>query len=139
MSTIKDTLEILKDYYNSTRQVGHTTAVMEGIKNVDGAILTHNQEFGTFLSKNGGVGGSSGLQRNPVLRKRKKESKIEVVSLAHIQNDGSVLKGLRTPLVIDNAALCFIFSDAYSEISRLESRLKMAEGKLEEISRVINR
>ena len=52
MKNIKNILETLDRYYTTTRQVGHSTAMIEGIKNTDKCIvISHNMDMGNILKE----------------------------------------------------------------------------------------
>lgn len=98
MST-KDQLETLARYFNLTRQVGHTTAMLEGAKNVDCMVVAHNQQWADELKHMGA------------------RDAISLWSLKHR------LMGIEAPLLLDNAAMFEICSGALAEINALEQRI----------------
>ena len=51
---ILDYLESLKTYFELTRQVGHTTAMLKGADNCDCLVLVHNNEMGKHLQEMSG-------------------------------------------------------------------------------------
>jgi len=100
-----DVLQKLKElsaYHVSTRQVGHTTAMLEGAKNTDGIIiLAHNMDFARQLAK-----------QCP-----------DAIPISW-QEDGLLsLRGMRRPLLIDNAAIWSILSEAAKEIQSLQAEI----------------
>lgn len=102
-------LRTILDYYNLTRQVGHTTGMLEGANYTDGAlILTHNMVMAEELKKNLGSPSS--------------------VTLQSIHSD-SMLRGMKKPLFVDNAAWQVLLSEAFNEIAQINNentRLKKA-------------
>jgi hypothetical protein len=109
---IENTLYTLMQYYAVTRQAGHTTAMLEGVKHTDGAVLvlTHDFKYGQSLKK---------LAPNVV-----------PVSLGCSME---AMVGRKVPMVVDNAALHHIASSAFSEIQSLNIcylRLKEREPDL---------
>ena len=48
---IKNILKELIVYFDSTRQVGHTTATIKGAENCDCIVLTHDTKFSIYLAK----------------------------------------------------------------------------------------
>lgn len=123
MSKLSNQLGILSDYLSTARQVGHTTAVMEGAKNIDSIVMTHNQNMAQLISDpNHNKVTPQGFP--VVLRKRDVGSKIKAIS---IQSDLNKLRGMRLPIVFDNAALFVLFSQASVELDRLEmSNIKLS-------------
>jgi len=103
-SKIEKTLYALMQYYAVTRQAGHTTAMLEGVKHTDGKVLvlTHNFKYGQSLKR---------LAPN-----------IVPVSL-HCSMEAMVGYG-NAPMVVDNAALHDIVSSAFSEIQSLRAELR---------------
>ena len=97
-SKIEKTLYTLMQYYAVTRQAGHTTAMLEGVKHTDGAVLvlTHNFRYGESLKR---------LAPNTI-----------PVSL---DCSMEAMVGRKAPMVVDNAALHQIASSAFSEIQSL--------------------
>lgn len=105
---IKSILKELLIYLEVNRQVGHTTAMVEGAGNSDCLIITHNQDMTYFITKD-------------YLKENVKYSK-KCVSLGSI-NLGD-LRGRKKPIVFDNAALFIIFRDALNAIKDLEKKKK---------------
>lgn len=97
---IKQKLETLLHYYISTRQVGHTTLLKEGIENYkkDKLILSFNKVDHTFLNV--------------------KPS--EIISWKGIQSHS--LNGYNKPLAIDNGAMYILLEETLAEIDRLENK-----------------
>ena len=97
-----DMLGTLRDYYAVNRHVGHTPAMLDGAKHSDCLVLWPNR-------------GMAQHYRNDLPLSR-------VVSLGNL----NVLRGQNKALVIDNAAMYSILSDALSEIGRLNAELARA-------------
>lgn len=97
--SIKDTLTNIWTALTTNRQVGHTTAMMEGAKNTEGAvILVHNHKYGQELKKDA--------------------PEADVVAL----EDTETLMGRAQPLCIDNKALADLCRMAAGRIADLEER-----------------
>ena len=92
---IKEKLEILKHYYDSTRAAGHTTLMKKGINNYEEQklVLVYNKNHGKELGLN--------LQ--------------EIISWLNPN-----LKGHNAPLAIDNAVMHEMLDDTLSYINELE-------------------
>lgn len=108
--TTQQQLAELAYYYASSRQVGHTTAMMRGAKVSDCLILAHNQCGARNIKLLAPMG--------------------SVISLASM---GERLRGIRKPLLIDNAAMSEILQGALAEIERLEQKVATARRKAQEI------
>jgi hypothetical protein len=98
---IKKILEEFVQYFSGTRQVGHTTTMLHGtIDNTEPVVIvTHNQEYGRYIQK------------------LTKKSDI-ATSINAITN--GTLRGRKSPIVFDNAALHIIFSECLEKINSLE-------------------
>ena len=107
----KNTLIELRDYFYSVRNVGHTTAMMEGAKNVDCIVLSHCEEGTRFIKSLDYQG--------------------DVKSVHQI--GGGKLKGLRKPMVLDNAALVEVLNMALIEIEKQEARVEKVKNLAHEI------
>jgi len=94
----KKELITLGNYFIATRQVGHTTAMMEGAKNTSCLILTSNQ---------------MGVDRLKTFK-----PKGDVISIQNVEQD---LRGRNQPLLLDNEAVVTVISHALEEIRRLEA------------------
>lgn len=94
---IEETLEELVLYLDTTRRVGHTTAIMRGAIDVpETRIVVANLADGRHMEKN--------LMR------------AQVIPLDNL----FALRGLRAPLVLDNAALLRLMRESLREIERLK-------------------
>lgn len=108
MKTIKETLKELVYYYVCTRMVGHTSATINGLKNSPDAILVvSTQGMGGHISENFHT---------------RRDTKMK--SIYQIKKNG--LRGYKSPIIFDNAALYEIFSDALDRINKLENMLNEA-------------
>lgn len=97
-------LEDLRTYYYSTRQVGHTVAMLEGAKNIDGVIvMAHTFNFAQQLAR---------MCRDAV-----------PVSFAS-EDLAQALLGRCAPLAIDNSAMMSLLDEALTEIGRLQSEVE---------------
>lgn len=100
---IKEKLTELANYYSINRQVGHTSIMLNGTNSCENsAIVVHNHDFGTHLKK----------QCNKTT---------QIISVNSLDKQ---LRGLSKPLVIDNATLFSLFSEASEKISELELKLQ---------------
>jgi hypothetical protein len=99
---IEKILYALMQYYAVNRQVGHTTAMMEGVKNVDGKVivLTQNLIYGNELKK---------LAPNVI-----------PVSIDFLSES---IVGRKNAMVLDNHAIQSITARALSEITDLRDDL----------------
>lgn len=96
MSKIEDILEGYLNYYISTRQVGHTTTMLNGAKsNSDSLVVVANEIMGRYIREN---------------------HDSNYITYCNINN----LKGRNAPIVFDNAALHMIFSDVLIELNYLK-------------------
>ena len=94
---IKEILRDLVAYYAATGRVGHSTALMEGVANTESvAVIIPNYRHARALAA--------------------KAPKALPVPVGNLQ----LLKGQRTPLVIDNQVIEMLLSEALAEIERLE-------------------
>lgn len=116
MSKLSNQLGAFSDYLATVRQVGHTTTMMEGVKNIDAIVVTHNENMGKTIS-------DPNFQKvtpygDPfILKKRTHGSKIKTIT---IQSDLNKLRGMQLPMVFDNAALYVLFSQASVALDKLE-------------------
>jgi len=93
---IKEKIQAIRDYFDFTRQVGHTTLMKKGIDNYDKdkLVLTHKKEEYDWL----------GLKPT------------EVISWHNL----NALKGNKKPLVIDNGILWLMLNETIEYINELE-------------------
>jgi len=98
---IKNILKELVGYYECTRQVGHTTAVIEGARYKPKTIVvTNSKEMSNHYRK------VCSDEINTII----------------LQNIGSSLRGHNRPIIFDNAALHVIFSEALKTIESIETK-----------------
>jgi len=97
---IKEKLEILRDYYDSNRKVGHTTLLKEGTKNYskDKLIVAYKKECIGFLEV--------------------KPS--EIISWSNL----NALHGNKKPIVIDNDVMSCLLNETLEKITKLERKIK---------------
>ena len=102
MMKIKEKLKAIRDYYDMTRQVGHTSLMKEGVVNSDKKlVLVHKQLDHLFGC-----------------------DKKDQVSWHNLDK----LIGQNKPLVIDNGIMWLMLNEALEEIEKLEEdsrKLKM--------------
>jgi hypothetical protein len=93
-------LREIRQYLEMTRQVGHTTGMLEGANYTANAlVLTHSMKMGEEIKK---------MLGSP--------SSVTVQSI----HSEAMLRGFRKPLFIDNAALWLLFNEAEAEFETLE-------------------
>ena len=112
-NSIKEKLRGLIDYFCSTRQVGHTHALLLG-DSENNIILAANEQHAQTLKILG--------------------FKSEVISINNLYR----LRGARKPLVLDNHTLLTLMSEALNEINALEAKSKNLEYKLQAIKHIIS-
>ena len=106
----KTKLETLAQYYATTRQAGHTTAMIKGAVNTERCvILAPNHHTGEMLQK-----------LAPAAK---------IVSLENPE-----LRGMRLPMLVDNSTMSRILSLALCEIERLEKALATAKASNGDVS-----
>lgn len=107
---IQKTLEELLQYYQTTRAVGHTYAMINGAKNTDNVlVLVHSQKYASEI--------------------KAKYPKAEFTGFLNLEG----LRGKRKPLLIDNGAMCAILQNALIEIRELQKQNKDLKFQLTEI------
>lgn len=100
-------LDELEAYYQHTRQVGHTTAMIEGAKNTEGVIiLAHDMKYAKKLARQCSKGATP----------------VSLGSLEHRLRDHC------RPLLIDNSAMWWLLQDAIKEIKELRFKVAKQEG-----------
>jgi hypothetical protein len=120
MSTIKNKLTDLARHLNINRQVGHTTAVIHGAKNIESNVIVHNRDMVSYLSRENGPKNPQHPEGLVKLRKKKRGEVVNCISLGELEK----LYGDHRPIVFDNCALYVLFSNSLSEIRRLESKIE---------------
>lgn len=103
---IKVASEIL-NYLTAVRQVGHTTTVLDGATKNPCILVVHNKQMADNLTRK--------LRLTKELNYNTK-----IITLADIER--GCLKGLKLPLVIDNAALYVLFDKLINHNSELNIR-----------------
>jgi hypothetical protein len=99
-------LSILLTYWQSTRQIGHTTLMLTGVVNEPrGLLLVANQDQKKYLSKS--------------------VNKDQMITIHELQE----LRGVRKPLVVDHFALRVMLNDV---LEKLQAEKSILEGKLNE-------
>lgn len=108
---IKEKLQALKDYYENTRQVGHTTLLKEGTNNFMDKkfILAYKKEYSDFYGC-------------------KPE---DIISWCRLNSDS--LKGHKRPLAIDNGIMFELLRETLEEIEKLEQ----SNEKLQQIIKIV--
>lgn len=102
--SIERILTGLRDYFSTNRQVGHTKAMIEGAGKSNCIVVVHDYNSVKDMTKQ-------------LLKKNKKQS-VKCLSLAEV-GFGELI-GHKKPLLLDNAALYDILTDALHEIKRLK-------------------
>ena len=113
---IKETLQWALHYYNSTRGVGHSNIAVTGIEDKQSMLIVLERRTGEDIRKTYHL----------------LNTKIETVDRL-----GSIM-GFKLPLVFDNMALSYIFSQALMEINRLEQECNKLESKRSEFEAKCN-
>ena len=96
---IKQQLESVVTFYSTTRQAGHTTAVLNGAKSTDAIVIVHNRDMGEYVNL-------------------MSDKKIRTETL---QSMGQRLRGTNRPVVFDNAAIYELADESLKMIEQLES------------------
>jgi len=99
---ITEVLRTLVHYYDFTRQVGHTTTMMEGAEDTNSTILVHNQRMGEHIK-----------HMFPF-------AKNNFVSTDNLK----ALLQSKKPLALDNCAIHMILLNALNRITELEAEVK---------------
>lgn len=101
MNIVRIAIELIR-YYDVTRQVGHTMAMLDGAKNTKGVIVVaHTMNHATDLAK-------------------------QCPSATPVGLDGSEkkLKGRREPLLLDNSAVIWVLDGLLKEIFSLRKTVR---------------
>lgn len=101
MSNVKTTLKELVRYFDSTRGIGHTTAVIAGAENVDNCLVIAANIQDVHRLAEGDL--------------------FKVMTLAEL-GDGK-MRGRACPVVLDNHALAELARQSLTEIARLEEKI----------------
>jgi len=114
MNSIKTTLQELVQYYDGTRGVGHTSAVIAGAENVEQCmVIASNVES---------------------LRRLAAPGLFKVMTLAELRN--GKMRGHDCPMVLDNHALTELARGSLAEISRLEYKIAQMKAVAQSIVNV---
>jgi len=108
---ILEKLDMLVNYYEKTRGVGHTTLMLEGTKSKSCLIMAHTHEYACDLMQQSG--GSSAVSW----------SDLSFLGIGH-----------HLPLAIDNSAMIRICHDAAHEIAKLQAEVRALVNKLIELT-----
>lgn len=111
---VKEKLRSLLTYYETSRQIGHTTLMKIGTNNYEKEklVLSYNMSHGDNL----------GFKRN------------EIVSWQNLER----LCGHRKPMVIDNWTLSVILSDTLKEIEKLEEENRKLLEQKRNVLKILN-
>lgn len=110
-------IQALLDYYGKTRTVGHTTAMLNGVRDAPCIVLAVNLNHAQLLQK-----------QIPA------ESKTE--SLLDVVKRGALL-GEQMPLLIDNWTMVTICQDVLDELGKKDREileLKIRIGKMKQLA-----
>ena len=113
---IKEKLEALRAYYETTRQVGHSTLMMKGTDTYEREKLILDYKKSHFEYRN----------CKPA----------EIISWHRLE----ALKGNNKPLAIDNGVMWVILNETLNYIEELESKnysLRKVNEKIEKIKEII--
>ena len=107
--TIVDKLQRLLFYYDCTRRVGHTRAVLQGVERVPCIIMAHTYGWALDLSRQCATG---------------------TTPFPWSGANFDVLRGWQRPLVLDNSAMVALLREALHEIDRLSDIAVRSEEQL---------
>lgn len=111
---IKNTLQILAQYYGTTRQVGHTTELLRDVDNA--IVLCWSHSHCEDLKKHYGTENTKYLTLGSITQS---------------------IRGFRKPLLVDNAVMYVICKDAYDLIEELEKENNRLQQKLDTIQAIL--
>ena len=105
MQISSDFLLTLSQHYLFNRRVGHTTTMLDGVKNTSGdvIIVAHTMQYARELKR--------------MCEREGRKGRIIPVS---ISDTGDRIRGLKAPLVIDNQVLANILLDAHNAVRQNE-------------------
>lgn len=119
-------------YYEATRQVGHTTAVIHGAQEIDSIVVSHSEHWKSDLEKYV-QGDAKNFRGEPmVIQKRDPSTPPTVITLADIEHGR--LKGCNKPLVFDNAAIFSLLGEAVHALKQKNEKIKELNDKLDRIA-----
>ena len=110
------TAQELLTYLHSARQVGHTTTMLEGAKDRDCLVIAHSREWSKELAAKGA----------------------HITSLSLTEIERGYLRGLRKPLVLDNAALQELLGDLVGTIAVLRKDIADKENKIRLVRSILS-
>lgn len=113
---VKYKIEELLHYYNTTRQVGHTTTLLENVGNA--LVLCGDYTTCKLFEKQYG------------------DKNTKFVSYGSLDYN---LRGMNKPLVIDNYAMMNLLRDSLQALNYLEYENNKLRNKLSDISQILNR
>lgn len=113
MENVESHLHEIIGYLDNTRQVGHTTAVLEGANNGKCIVLTHNQKFANHINSH--------------------------TAATALSYKSKGLRGRRKPIVFDNAAIRDLLGDSLNLIEQLKESIEMRNEEIEKQKVVINK
>lgn len=96
---IKEKLMLLKSYYELNRQVGHTSTMLNGVRNTEGAVVIADNPLNSRFLRN---------VPDPPL------------SSNQVRLLGNDLRSMNRPIALDNATVYSLCCEALKEIERLE-------------------
>ncbi len=120
--TILEILNGIQSHFNENRQVGHTTTMQMGTRNVQGTVvITANQDQADRMKQEnqfafGGTGG--------------KHSPLESFAKGTVPG--------KCPVVFDNYAIMMLAGQAAAEITELRRRVAQANARLKQIQQFAN-
>ena len=107
--TTKQQLSTLLEYYSSSRRIGHTTAMLNGAFKVPCVVIAASNESCRHI--------------------KTFNDNLRVISLTALD---SQLRGVHSPILLDNFTLMTLFNGAFQEITKLENEIKELNFKLQE-------
>ncbi len=120
---IQEKLLNLIEYYNTTRGVGHTELMIASPIGESCIIMSHNERMGKYIKEK---------IQSVTLNHENATKNIKFISTS------SNLRGMKLPLLIDNAALHTIFLESLSEIETLRQEITKLKTKFNKIEYIIN-
>jgi len=121
---MKTKIEKLNDLYISSRQVGHTTAMLEGLRKVGkGIVVCINEHNKKYLQDNIISNNYSRIINTNILKN------IRIFTLNQLDS----MKGLSVPIVVDNAS----FIELAREVKELRNKLNIAQEKIQKLKQIL--
>lgn len=112
-SKAERTAEELVCYFNTARQVGHTTRMLEGV-DANSIVVAHDTRFADTLSR---------------------KTDAICISLSSIPN--GKLRGYSHPLVLDNAATLVLLNDLLVEMKNLREENAKHRMTIEMVKKIL--